>query len=100
MLDKILTVFKKELVDCLRDYKALIPALLLALLLGPLTVCLTPQVVAMQLKSTISAPIVVALAGDGANLYKRLEADKGVTVTRIADDKDSFDKQGHRLRKN
>lgn len=92
MLDKILIVFKKELVDCLRDYKALIPALLLALLLGPLTVCLTPQVVAMQLKSTISAPIVVALAGDGANLYKRLEADKGVTVTRIADDKDSFDK--------
>ncbi len=35
-LEKILLVASKELVDMCRDFKALIPAVLLAFLLGPL----------------------------------------------------------------
>lgn len=82
-LEKILLVASKELVDMCRDFKALIPAVLLAFLLGPLVSCLAPQLIVSQVKEAALNVTSVAFQGDGGALFTKLSSNKGLKVVNL-----------------
>ncbi|HNG75273.1 MAG TPA: CPBP family glutamic-type intramembrane protease [Candidatus Obscuribacter sp.] len=84
ILSQILLVTGKELMDMLRDYKALVPGVLLGLMLGPLLTCFAPQMVVGQVQKAAQESLHVALVGDGGVLYKMLRSNPGLKIVPLS----------------
>lgn len=77
---ELFIVFAKELKDALRDYKAVIPALLMTIACGPFTLILSSNFIEKQVTAIALQKNTVALLGDGGELYRRISALHDVVV--------------------
>lgn len=81
--EKIFVVVAKELTDMLRDYKALVPALVMSLFLGPIITCILPQLIVTQVKESVQSKLRVSLEGEGGELFDRLRKNKDLEIVEI-----------------
>lgn len=80
---KIFVVVAKELTDMLRDYKALVPALVMSLFLGPIITCIVPQLIVTQVKESVQSKLRVSLEGEGGALFDRLRKNDDLEIVEI-----------------
>jgi sodium transport system permease protein len=75
-------VFRKEMVETMRDHRTVVVALLLPAVLMPTLTLGLPALAARQLRAREAAPVTVAVEGEGAELGAGAS---GIVVVRVAD---------------
>lgn len=74
----------------LRDYKALVPALVMSFFLGPIITCIVPQMIVTQVKESAQAKLRVSLEGEGGVLFEKLRSNKDLQIVELEKDSDDI----------
>lgn len=89
-MKNIITIFKKEMLDTLRDRRTLIAMVVAPLLIIPVIMAVTSSIQSSQTESAKEKHLKIAIESNdnGAELVKRFETRKDVTVVKDIDPKD------------
>ncbi|MFK8103839.1 MAG: ABC transporter permease [Saprospiraceae bacterium] len=81
-MNHILTIFKKEFIDTIRDRRTLLTMVFVPLLLLPLILSVTTNLVSSQVTKAMDKDLKVGLVtnNNGAELVKRLKRRKDITI--------------------
>jgi len=90
MKNHIFTIFKKEMLDMLRDRRTVITMIVMPILLMPLIISLTSYIANDRIKKAQAKDIKIAINtnDNGADFVKRFERQKDVQIIEGIDEKD------------